>query len=233
VLALTAGSAHADPAPTEEVPPGLRGPRMGFTPGIGAGFVGFTGNTGYPSFVFATAIQIEALLELTRWGFFARGGFLSAGQSGFWTAPTAAVGTQYRLVGDGEERWGFVVRAGVVYERWTAVPLAESCAIYYFIPNSCQAFQAPTTTTPGAPVVAAQSQITADSVGVLAGVRLELPLEPVYIAFDAELSAAADVDQSIPGAAIEGQLVLTFAMRDHPIRRKGPQKFEPRSRIRF
>jgi len=214
----------------EDPPPGLRGPRIGFTPGIGLGFAGFTGNVGFPSFVFTTAIQMEALIELERWGFFLRGGFLSAGSSGRWIAPTFAIGTQYRLLGDGEERWGLVVRAGAIYERWNATPVSGSCDIFYVIPNSCQNFVEPPNGPGTAPVAVA---ITADSVGVLAALRLDVPVEPVYVALDAEVSAAADVDQSIPGAAITGQLVLTFALRDHPNRRKGPQQYGPRLRFPY
>jgi hypothetical protein len=226
-----AGSASAPQASDEgDVAPGLRGPRLGLTPGIGVGFTGFTGNVTYPSFVFTTAIQVEALLELTRWGFFVRGGFLSSGSSGRWTAPTVALGTQYRLLGDGEERLGLVVRAGAIFEYWTATPTVGSCDIFYVIPNGCQAQVAPPAGAPG--VTPPAPTTTADSLGVLAAVRLEMPVEPVYVAFDAELSAAADVDQSTPGAAITGQLVLTFALRDHPKRRSGPQEFVPRRRYR-
>jgi hypothetical protein len=223
--------APAPALPSETVPPGLRGPRIGFTPGIGVGFAGFTGNVAFPSFVFTTALQIEALLELERWGFFVRGGFLSAGSSGRWIAPTVALGSQYRFIGDGEERWGLVVRAGAIYERWNATPASGSCDIFYVIPNSCQNFVEPPT-GPGAsaPTVL---PVTAESVGLLAAVRVDVPFEPLYLALDAELAAAADVDQSTPGAAITGQLVLTFALRDHPIRRKGPQQYGPRPRFPY
>ena len=233
--------AHAQPGPASgsspnasatsvegDVEPGLRGPRMGITPGIGVGFAGFTGNVTYPSFVFTTALQVEALLELTRSGFFLRGGFLSSGASGRWTAPTLALGTQYRLIGDGEERLGLVVRAGAIFEYWTATPTVGSCDIFYLIPNGCQAQVAPPLGSPG--VAAPAPTLTADSVGLLVAIRLDMPVEPIYVAFDAELAAAADIDHSIPGAAITGQLVLTFALRDHPKRRTGPQEFVPRRR---
>jgi hypothetical protein len=217
--------------PPPEAPPGLRGPRIGFTPGIGIGFTGFTGNVTYPSFVFTTALQIEGLIELERWGFFLRGGFLSAGSSGRWIAPTIALGSQYRLIGDGEERWGLVVRAGAIYERWYASPATGSCDIFYVIPNGCQNYVTPPS-GPGA-VAAVTPAVTADSIGVLAAVRLDLPVQPVYVAFDAELSAAADVDQSVPGAAITGQLVLTFALRDHAASRNKPPVYGPRPRFPY
>ena len=247
VLALTASVARAQPRATsvapgagaapatpeeEAVAPGLRGPRLGATPGVGIGFAGFTGNVAYPSFVFTTAIQIEGLLELTRWGFFARGGFISAGSSGRWTAPTFALGSQYRLVGDGEERWGLVVRAGGIFARWTATPSSGSCDIFYFIPNSCQNYVEPSTPTPGTPAVTPPAPVTAESIGLLAAVRLEAPVEPVFVALDGELSVARDIDQSVPGAAITGQLVLTFALRDHALRR-APQTFEPGTRLKY
>jgi hypothetical protein len=225
-LALGARPARADEG--EDVAPGLRGPRLGITPGVGVGFVGFTGNVPFPSFVFATTLQVEALVEFDRLGFFLRGGFLSAGSSGLWTAPTAALGSQYRLIGDGEERWGFVVRAAFLYERWSAAPPGVGCSVFYFVPNGCQNLVA-TSAAPGAPIPPAP--ITADSVGLLGGARLDLPIEPVYLALDAELSGAFDVDQSLPGVAIAGQLVVTFALRDHPIRKK--QSPEPRTRFRY
>jgi hypothetical protein len=208
----------------DDVAPGLRGPRLGVTPGIGIGFAGFTGNAPYPSFVFTTAIQLEALVELERWGFFVRGGFISSGSSGRWTAPTFALGSQYRLAGDGEERWGVVVRAGGLFERWNATPVLGSCDIFYVLPNSCQNYNEPTNPTSGTP-------LTAESVGLLAGVRVDLPVTPVYLALDAELSVAKDVDQSVPDYAIGGRLMFTFALRDH-VRKRAPRRFEPRLRYR-
>jgi hypothetical protein len=58
-----------------------------------------------------------------------------------------------------------------------------------------------------------------------------MPVVPLFVAFDAELSATKDIDQSVPGAAIGGRLMLTLALRDHA-RRRGPQRFEPRTRYR-
>ena len=248
-LALAASAAHAQDAsptaapgpapaaappppppepPAEEIPPGLRGPRIGLTPGIGVGFVGFTGNVTFPSFVFTTAIQAELLVELTRWGFFFRGGFLSSGSGGRWTAPVVALGTQYRLVGDGEERWGVVVRSAFGYERWSAGSAQVGCDVLYVFPNSCQDYVAPPDSAPGTVPVA--SAVVADTVGVLTGLRLEAPVDGAYIAFDGELSVAADVDQAIPGVAVAGQLVLTFALRDHPRPDNGTQT-SPRRRL--
>jgi hypothetical protein len=234
LLFSATGRAEPPPPPaSDDTPPGLRGPRIGFTPGVGLGFAGFTGNVAFPSFVFTTAIQLEALVELERWGFFLRGGFLSAGADGRWVAPTIALGAQYRLVGDGEERFGVVVRAGAVYERWNATPVSGNCDVFYFIPNSCQNYGTPPPSAGGTPVAPPPASVTADSVGGLAAVRVDFPVEPVYLALDAEISAAADVDQSVPGAAITGQLVFTFALRDHPIRQKGPRQYGPRPRFPY
>jgi hypothetical protein len=223
--ALGARTARGQEA--EDVSPGLRGPRFGLTAGVGVGFAGFTGNVAFPSSVFTTVIQGEALLELTRWGFFVRGGFLSSGGSGRWTAPLVALGSQYRLVGDGEERLGVVVRGAFLYERWSAVAAQVGCDVYYFFPNSCQNLVAPAE-SPGAALP--PPAVTADSVGLLVALRVEMPVEPVYVAFEGELSAAADVDQSVPGLAVAGQLVLTFALRDHPKPAKGPQEYRMRRR---
>ena len=58
--------------------------------------------------------------------------------------------------------------------------------------------------------------ITADAVGLLAALRVEVPVEPDLRGFRRRgYSAAADVDQSVPGAVVTGSLVLTIALRDH------------------
>jgi hypothetical protein len=180
--------------------------------------VGFTGNVAYPAVSFTTAIQAEVLVELTRWGFFARGGFLSSGPSNRWTAPMAAIGPQYRLIGDGEVRTGLVVRSAFLYERWSAVSAGVGCDVLYFFPNSCQDYVSPPDTVPGSTPIAAA--VTADMIGALMGLRLEAPVDGAFIALDGELSIAGDVDHANPGAAIAGQLVLTFALRDHPTGRE-------------
>jgi hypothetical protein len=220
-LALAPTSARADDGSAGEAV-GLRGPRLGITPGIGGGVAGFTAAPAvFPSFVATTVIHIEAIFELPRWGFFLRGAYMSSGQAGRWTAPEAAAGVQLRLAGDGETSWGFGVRLGAIYERWSAS--AAGCDVTLFIPQNCQYYVAP---PPGAPIqLAPVPSITLDALGLLAAARLELPVEPVLVAFGAELAALANVDGASPGSVLTGQLTITFALRDHPnptVRRPAP-----------
>ncbi len=123
-----------------------------------------------------------------------------------------------------------VVRAGVIYERWMVEPAAGNCDVLYFIPNGCQAYTPPPSPSPGPQPPPPPPSLTSDHVGLLAALRFDAPVQPIYVAFDAEVAAAADVDQSVPGVAITGQLVLTIALRDHARARKGPERLEPRLR---
>lgn len=192
----------------------LRGMRIGFVPGIGAGVAQFTGQRPYfPSFVGYTVAQIEFLVDMGKWGGFLRGEFVSSGGGGRWTSPSVVLGPTYRFKGDGEERWGIVGRAGLVYQRWHATS-SGGCDVPLLIPTSCQYYPPPTppgTITDTPPVYTT----TVDHIGALAGVSLEAPVESVFVAIGAELGASVDVDNANPGLAFFGQLTLSLSLRDH------------------
>jgi hypothetical protein len=46
-------------------------------------------------------------------------------------------------------------------------------------------------------------------------VSFEIPVESLYLALGAEVSATADIDHATPGTALAGQLTFSFALRDH------------------
>jgi hypothetical protein len=195
---------------------GLRGPRLGITPGIGVGIASFTGHvTELPTFVGTSVLNVEGIFELQRWGLFVRGGYMSSGQSGRWTAPQGAVGAQYRLQGDGEVSWGLTARLGLVFERWSGS--AAGCDVALLIPQNCQYYvNAP----PGAPSTAMSLNtnpysVSVNTLGLLAQFRVEAPIRPVYLALGAEVAAMADVEASDPGAVLTAQFTITFGLRNH------------------
>ncbi len=126
---VAAGTARAD----DDV---LRGPRVGFVPSVGFGGTAFTGQRPYfQSSVAETLVAIEFIVDAGRWGVFARGGYVTSGSTGLWTAPIAALGGTYRFRGDGEEEWGMVGRFGAIYQRWSAN--TAGCSVTWFFPNGC------------------------------------------------------------------------------------------------
>jgi hypothetical protein len=215
VATLAAGTARA----ADDV---LRGPRIGFVPSVGFGFTEFTGQTShFSSSVADTSLAIEFIVDAGRWGVFARGGYVTSGPSGLWTAPIGALGGTYRFQGDGEEEWGMVGRFGALYQRWGAN--TAGCSVTWFVPNSCSDYLPPP--TPGLILATpAQSyQTTIDNVGLMGGVSFEVPVEPAFVALGAELSATADVDHTSPGFALSGLLTLSIAFRTHVYDRLGGQ----------
>jgi hypothetical protein len=213
---LVVGTARAD----EDV---LRGPRVGFVPSVGFGGTAFTGQHPYfQSSVAETMVAIDFIVDVGRWGVFARGGYVTSGTTGLWTAPIGALGGTYRFRGDGEEEWGIVGRLGALYQRWGAN--TAGCSVTWFFPNSCSDYQPPP--TPGLiPATPAQSyQTTVDNVGLMGGVSFEVPVEPAFVALGAELSATADVDHASPGLAFSGLLTLSLAFRTHVYDRLGGQR---------
>ena len=195
---------------------GLRGPRLGLTPGIGVGIAGFTGHvTQLPTFVGTSVLNVEGIFELERWGVFVRGGFMSSGQSGRWAAPQGALGAQYRFQGDGEVSWGLTTRLGLVFERWSGS--VGGCDVSLLIPPNCQYYVAP---PPGAPSTTMSQAtnsyaISVNTLGALAQFRVEVPIRPVYLALGAEVAAMADVEASDPGAVLTAQFTITLGLRNH------------------
>jgi hypothetical protein len=213
---VAAGTARAD----DDV---LRGPRVGFVPSVGFGGTAFTGQRPYfQSSVAETLVAIEFIVDAGRWGVFARGGYVTSGSTGLWTAPIAALGGTYRFRGDGEEEWGMVGRFGAIYQRWSAN--TAGCSVTWFFPNSCSDYQPPPTpgVIPSNP--SASYQTAVDNVGLMAGASFEVPVEPAFIALGAEVSATADVDHASPGLAISGLLTLSLAFRTHVYDRLGGQR---------
>jgi hypothetical protein len=224
-LASAPSAARAqEQAPDNELP----GPRIALVPGIGFGMAGFTGGTGaLPGFVATSVVQGEAIVEFPRLGFFLRGAYLTSGQAGRWTAPEFAAGAQYRLLGDGEVAWGLVARTGVLFARWSGN--TGGCDILWFIPQSCPDYSPPTTEGQAPPAPSAPSfVINTNTLGLLAALKLEAPVRPVYLALSAELGALADVDRSSPGSALTAQLTLTFGFRSHSRVESSVRHYEPR-----
>jgi hypothetical protein len=220
VIALLASSLLAAPARADDDDGKdgndgklLRGARLGIVPTLGVGVAGFTGQRSYyPSFVGTSVSQLDFIVDTGRWGLFVRGAYLSSGGGGLWTAPVAAAGPTYRFAGDGEERWGIVGRAGLLYQRWRAVP--GGCSPPLFIPSGCPEYVAPPSGTSFGTTAPANSTIV-DNLGLLAGVAFEVPVEAFYFALGAEVSSTVDVDHASPGLVFASQLTLAFALRDH------------------
>jgi hypothetical protein len=193
--------------------------RFGAVPLIGAGAGFVTSAEPFPGFVGFTRLGVEAYGEVPPWGIFARAEYLSSGADGRWTAPSMALGGMRRVFGDGDKRVGFLVRAGLLYDRWHA---ATVCPVDLFIPTNCKAYAppAPTGVITGAvpPVLD-----TVNAFGALAGARLELPLHSVFVALDGELSGTVDFDQSSPGAFLVTRFALVLGLRDY----RGVESEEP------
>lgn len=190
-----------------------QGPRFGVLPGAGVGMAGFTNAPqGIPGFVGLTSLQIEIVGELPDRGLFLRPFFQSSGNDGRWTAPGVAAGVGYRFFGDGETSWSLVGRGGLMFERWHAS--TGGCPIPYFIPDNCKNFVEPTLTghtDTSAPI----NTVTVNTLGLLAGARLELPVQPVFMALGGEIAGLADVSAGSPGAIFQAQLTFTISFRNH------------------
>jgi hypothetical protein len=192
-----------------------RGARFGVLPGAGVGVAGFTnGPSEVPSFVGTTFTQIELVGETPRIGIFARGMFYSSGEAGRWTAPALALGASYRFFGDGETHLSLVGRGGLIYERWHAAE-ENGCSIPLFRPENCKDFTPPTLPGHTPDPSAARYHTTIDTAGILAGLRLELPVQPIFMAFGGELVSVVDFTSSSPGMIIQAQLSFTISFRSH------------------
>jgi hypothetical protein len=145
-------------------------------------------------------------------GLFLRALYESSGDDGRWTAPGGAIGASYRFFGDGETTWSLVARGGVIFERWHAS--TAGCAVPYFFPDNCKNFVA---TPPRGVIqdVTPITSVTVDTIGLLYGARLELPVKPVYMALGAELGSLVDVDASSPGVVLQARLTFTISFRNH------------------
>jgi hypothetical protein len=147
-----------------------------------------------------TDLGVEIFGELRPWGFFLRADFLSSGNTGRWTTYSFAPGTQYRLFGTVHSTALFL-RGGLVYEHMLGNE--GGCPVPFVYPSSCNL----TGVTPSTP-------ITGNLLGVLAGVRLELPVPVVYLALGASFVPAADLSASTPGGTFELRFDLEAGFRD-------------------
>jgi hypothetical protein len=236
-LLTSAASARADGQTDqgEDDPNRLRGPRIGFIPGVGFGMRAFTAAPDhFVSFVGVSVTQLDISYEGEKIGGFLRGGFLSSGEDGRWTAPTLTLGGTYRLFGDGEERPALVARAGLLYERWHAN--TAGCNIPFFYPDSCQNFTTPPSGAGGAQIVqqtaAPSYNVTVDTMGVMGGLRYELPVSAAYLALSAELMSTVDVSQASPGLALGGQITFSFGFRNHQAGNAAQRRAPSPSRFR-
>jgi hypothetical protein len=197
--------AHADPVP-------LAPWHLGVTPSLGGGIAAMTSGGTFPKLIGLTTFGGEVDASYVRLGLFGRVIFNSSGSAGQWTGWTYTLGPTYRLFGDGYDAFALILRGGLTYEHWLAQ--TDGCAVILFFPNSCSNLPAPAlsgvmTTNGPQPI-----DIETDMIGLTAGVRLELPLKPVYLGFDAELTGVAALESGAPGQMIELRTALVFGFRD-------------------
>jgi hypothetical protein len=193
------------------------GPRIGVEPGVGVGFGGFTSPAPtHPGLIGFTVTQVELALELPRVGVFARAAYYSSGGEGRWIAPAFSLGASYRFFGDGETSWSLVARGAFEYERWHgfSTQSASQCSIPFFYPDNCKdyPFIDPNQRTP-----TVVSTVNADMFGLLAGARLELPVQSVFMALGAEVAGAPSFEFAAPGVIFHAQLSFTIAFRNHQV----------------
>jgi hypothetical protein len=187
--------------------------RFGVLPTVGFGFAKIGGPGVLPGFIGLSTLGIEVHGEVPPYGGFVRFQFDSSGLDGRWTAPSFALGVTYRFIGDGVETLGIVGRAGLLYERWHGMSVNSNCPIDLFVPSNCKALVPPVPSgnvTPPPPVYT----YTGDNLGLLAGVRLELPVQLFYLAVDGELGGLVEVGDSTPGTVVHLRFALVAAFRD-------------------
>jgi len=211
-VCLAAGLALA----TTVVAPSARadddqGHRLGLVAAFGGGLAGVVHPGPLPALIGFTDLGGEILGEIRPWGGFLRVDFLSSGDDGRWTAYSFDAGTQYRLFGDARH-WALFLRGGVAYERWLGNN-GQGCAITFVVPNSCVLFGQ---NNGGLPQKnpAPPFSTTTDMLGVLAGVRLELPLPAFYVALGATFVPTVSVDAANPVATFQLRFDLTVGFRD-------------------
>jgi hypothetical protein len=180
--------------------------RFGLVGVVGGGMAGVVHAGPLPSFIGFTDLGVEFLGERRPWGGFLRGEFLSSGDGGRWTAFAVSVGTEYRLFG-GDDRTALFLRGGVSYERWTGA--GGGCPIALVVPSSCNNLNIDPNHLMPPPF-----RVTTDTLGVIGGLRVELPLAPVYIAFSLNVLPSVAVDQSNPAGVFQLRLDLEAGFRE-------------------
>ncbi len=203
--------------------------RVGVLPSVGVGVAKIGNSSPFPSVVGLTTFGIEVHAEVPPYGGFFRFQFDSSGLDGRWTTPSFALGGSYRFFGDGVERLALLGRFGFLYERWHAT--SGDCPIDLFFPSNCKALVAPAPSgvlLNTVPIVT----VTGDNLGLLAGVRAEMPIALFYLAVDGEVGGLVDVSESTPGTVLHFRLSLVAAFRDARKKDNEPQSRDPRQRRR-
>jgi hypothetical protein len=175
--------------------------RYGLLISSGGGVAGVAHPGPLPSAIGFTDLGAEIFGEIRPWGLFFRADFLSSGDAGRWTTYSFALGPQYRLFGTVHSTALFL-RAGVVYEHMLGNDIG--CPVPFFFPSSCNLLGAPQ----------ASFSTTGDLLGVLAGVRVELPVPIFYLALGASFVPAGDLGSSIPSGTFELRFDLEAGFRD-------------------
>jgi len=202
--------------------------RYGFAPVVGTGFAVVSHAAPLPSFVGLTALGGEFLGEVPPWGGFLRAEFVSSGDGGRWTELSFALGGSRRLVG-AAGRVSLLARAGVAYQHWMGS--SGGCGVLLFVPNSCMSQGPP----PMMGLIMAVTPVTSysgDVLGILGGVRLELPVGPLYFAVDTSATPGLDVGSSSPGALIGFRLDLLVGFRDRRSTDETPEPQQTGPRFR-
>jgi hypothetical protein len=175
--------------------------RFGLVLGTGGGVAGLTASGPLPGLIAFTDLAAELKLEFRPWGGFLRADYLSSGNGARWHGWSFSTGAEYRLFGS-VRKTALFLRGGVTYQRWMGDD--TSCAVDVFVPNSCNLEGAP----------APSFSMTADMVGLVGGVRVELPIKVLYLAFGANLVPVVAVDGSSPTGGVELGLTMDVGFRD-------------------
>ena len=116
------------------------------------------------------------------------------------------------------------MRGGVVWEPWHANSTA--CAVYLFVPSGCVSLP-PRNPDGSTPIGYKSYDDNGQNIGLLAGVRLELPLRKMYLAFDASFVPTVDVASSVPGATFGFRFAILAGFRDQ--RGREAKKQDPKT----
>jgi len=184
--------------------------RYGFAPYIGGGGAWLGRASPLPTPVALTQLGAEIMGELPPWGGFFRAEYLSSGQDGRWTAISFALGASYRVLGQ-PRHLSLVARGGLSYQYWHGS--SSGCDVLVFVPNSCIAMGAPPmqgTVTVSAPV----TTYSGNALGLYLGARLELPVQPLYLALDANVVPDVAVATQNPSAVLGLTVSLVVGLRD-------------------
>ncbi len=206
--------------------------RLRLAPRVGGGIGFVTGKISpFPHTIGLTEIGGEVSYEVIPWGGWVQGTFESSGEDGKWTAPSIAAGFSYRLFGDGVERTSVLFRGGAVWEAWHASSTA--CSIYLFFPSGCVDLP-PRNPDGSLPAGYKAYDDNGQDVGLLAGVRLEVPLHFMYLAFDGSFVPTVDLTETTPTATFGFRFAMLIGFRDQRTRdeKKGDTKDNPDNRYR-